>query len=400
MVEITNKKKCCGCTACAEICPKHCIEMKEDNEGFLYPFVDVEKCVNCGLCNKACPELNVGRKIKPLKVWAAYSIDEEIRKNSSSGGIFFTVASHIIHKGGVVFGARYNEQWGVEFGKAETVEDLKPLMVSKYVQSNVGSAYIECKQLLKEGRPVFFTGTSCQIAGLRCFLGKEYDSLLTAEVVCHGVPSPRVWHMYLDEIRNEVKGVGVEKGIIETISFRKKNPSWDRFNFNVSFKGENASKKESGIDVYHMENIYMKGFVYNLILRPSCYECPFKSGRSGADLTIADYWGVKKFHPDFYDDKGTSIVMANTNKGKGVVDELKLRKVESSYSKVRYSNPAIVKPHKPHVKRDVFFNSFRDKDSISDWIDECLIIPNWLKQKQHIDSIIDLIIRKLKYGIL
>ena len=400
MVEITNKKKCCGCTACAEICPKNCIEMREDHEGFLYPHINVDRCINCGLCNRACPELNVREKTKPLKVWAAYTNDEEIRKNSSSGGVFYTLASQIIQEGGVVFGARYNEKWDVVFGKAETVNDLKPLMVSKYVQSNVGSAYIECRQLLKEGRHVLFTGTSCQIAGLRCFLAKDYEYLITADVVCHGVPSPRVWHMYLDEICNEIKENGIRKKIIESISFRKKNPSWDRFNFNVSFKGDNTRNRESGIDEYHMENIYMKGFVYNLTLRPSCYVCPFKSGRSDADLTIADYWGVKKFHPELYDDKGTSIIMANTKRGDDIIKELELKKVESTYSKVRYSNPAIVTPHKPHVNRALFFEKYREKTSISKWISDCLVIPNYLKKKQQIDSIISIILRKIKYGIL
>lgn len=402
MVEIKKKEHCCGCTACAEICPKHCIKMKEDHEGFLYPYVDLDNCINCGLCTKVCPELNVGKKAKPLKVWAAYTPDEEIRKNSSSGGVFFTVASHIIEEGGVVFGTRYNEQWDAEFGVAETIEGLNPLMVSKYVQGNVRTAYIECKKFLNEGRLVFFTGTSCQIAGLKCFLGKEYDRLLAAEVVCHGVPSPLVWHMYLDEICKASTEKGPVKKVIESISFRKKNPSWERFNFNVTFKRGYGigSNSEEGIDVYHLENIYMKGFVNNLTLRPSCYSCPFKSGRSGADLTIADYWGVKKFHPTFNDDKGTSIVMANTNKGDIIVNKLKLTKTESSYSKVRYSNPAIVKPHKPHINRSRFFEKFREKPSISKWIGDCLEIPNCLKRKHRIDSIISILLRKLKYGIL
>lgn len=399
MVEIKDKENCCGCSACVEICPKHCIEMKEDHEGFLYPFVDTQKCVNCGLCNKACPELNVGKKTVPLNVWAAYTADEDIRENSSSGGVFYTVAAHIIKKGGIVFGARYNKEWGVEHGKAETIEALGPLMGSKYVQSNVDTAFTECKQLLNDGRLVFFTGTSCQIAGLKCFLRKDYENLLTAEVVCHGVPSPRVWHMYLEEICKSKMG-SVDK-IIDSISFRKKNPSWERFNFNVSFRGSNIMPyEEDGIDVYHMENVYMKSFIYNLILRPSCYVCPFKSGRSGADLTIADYWGVKKFHPNFYDDKGTSIVMSNSKKGNDIVDILDLYKTNSSYSKVMYSNPAIIKPHKAHINRALFFEKYRERTSISEWLCECLIISNYLKWKQQVESIFSLIIRKIKYRII
>ncbi len=394
MVEITNKKECCGCSACAEICPKQCIEMKEDHEGFLYPFVDKEKCINCGLCNKACPELNVRGKNRPLKVWAAYTPDEQIRKNSSSGGIFYTIASAIIKKGGVVFGTKYNNIWGAEFACVDTIEGLRELMVSKYVQSNVGTAYKDCKDYLKNGRQVFFIGTSCQIAGLKTFLGKEYSNLLTVDIVCHGVPSPRVWQMYLDEISGENRKEGQPRKAIDEISFRRKDPSWDNFNFYVKFNESYSSSNkqtQQEINIYNMNDSYMKAFVYNMILRPSCYSCKFKSCRSRSDITIADYWGVKKFHPEIYDDKGTSIVISCTPKGVETINHLLLCKTESMYKKAVYCNPAIIKPHEMHKNRSLFFSQYKSNSNISNWIEVCLKT-----------SKLDLILEKVKqfYSIL
>ena len=199
MINILNKKDCCGCNACVQRCPKQCIIMQTDNEGFLYPIVDATTCIDCGLCEKVCPVINQTEPQEPLKVYAAYNKNEDIRMQSSSGGIFTLLAEEIIKKGGVVFGVKFNKDWMPEFGYTETLEGLSTYRGSKYVQAIVGDAYKQAEEFLKAGREVLFSGTPCQIAGLKRYLRKEYDKLLTVDIICHGVPSPKVWNMYLKE---------------------------------------------------------------------------------------------------------------------------------------------------------------------------------------------------------
>lgn len=200
MINIIEKKDCCGCSACVSICPKHCITMSLDNEGFLYPQVDNESCIDCGLCEKVCLVLNQGKECKPFQVYAAKNINEEIRMKSSSGGIFTLLAEQILHEGGVVFGARFNADWEVIHDYTETKEGLAAFRGSKYVQSRLGDSFCQAEHFLRQGRKVMFTGTPCQIAGLKLFLRKTYDNLLTVDFICHGVPSPGVWKKYLEEL--------------------------------------------------------------------------------------------------------------------------------------------------------------------------------------------------------
>ena len=198
MIAIKEKHNCCGCSACVQVCPKQCIRMYADNEGFLYPQVNSTICIDCGLCEKVCPVINQNKPNVPLSVYAAKNINEEVRIKSSSGGIFTLLAEQIISEGGVVFGARFNENWEVVHDYTETIDGLESFRGSKYVQSSISDNFKVAKQFLKEGRKVLFSGTPCQIAGLKKFLQKEYENLLTMEVVCHGVPSPMVWRDYID----------------------------------------------------------------------------------------------------------------------------------------------------------------------------------------------------------
>ena len=200
MIEITDKSQCCGCTACASVCPKMCIAMKEDEEGFLYPEADASLCIGCGLCEKVCPVLHQGDARKPLAVYAAKNRDENVRMASSSGGIFSLLAERVIDDGGVVFGARFDDNWEVIHDFAETKEKLVAFRGSKYVQSCMESCFVQAKRFLDGGRKVLFTGTSCQIAGLKNYLRKDYENLLAVDVVCHGVPSPEAWRKYVKEI--------------------------------------------------------------------------------------------------------------------------------------------------------------------------------------------------------
>lgn len=199
MIDIKDKKLCCGCNACVQRCPKQCISVQKDEEGFLYPIVDLSICIDCGLCEKVCLVLNQGSERNPIEVFAAVNKDDSIRMQSSSGGIFTALAEQIIQEKGVVFGARFDEKWEVKHDYTETIEGLKAFRGSKYVQSRIGDTFSKAEFFLKAGRKVMFTGTPCQIAGLRLFLRKEYENLLAVDIICHGVPSPLVWRKYLGE---------------------------------------------------------------------------------------------------------------------------------------------------------------------------------------------------------
>ena len=378
MINITDKHNCCGCSACASICPKHCITMQADNEGFLYPKVNETDCIDCGLCEKVCHELHPFEERKPQKVYAAINKDEEVRLKSSSGGIFYLLAEKTIAEGGVVFGARFDEQWQVLIDYAETMEGVKAFMGSKYVQARMATAYTDAKRFLTEGRKVLFSGTPCQIAGLHHFLRKSYDNLLTVDIVCHGVPSPLVWKEYLKELILRPKGVAgnnsvlsslKEKPVITGISFRDKSEGWKQFGFVI--RGMSASKagnnsvlssvnnenKEFVFREPMEKNLFMRLFLKNIILRPSCYECHSKSGRSYSDVSLADYWGIWRISSKMYDNKGTSLVLGNSSKGVKFLLGLNFRSVETSYADALRYNPAIEKSCKK--TEDEFWDYFK-----------------------------------------
>jgi len=310
MIKIIDKEQCCGCSACLHFCPKKSITFKEDKEGFLYPSVNMETCIDCGLCEKVCPVLNQNEERIPEKVYAAKHEDDEIRMKSSSGGIFTLLADQILDEGGVVFGARFNDKWEVIHDYTETKEGLAPFRGSKYVQSYIGDSYKIAETFLKNGRKVMFSGTPCQIAGLKKFLRKEYDNLLAVDFVCHGVPSPMVWRKYLEE---EIANQG--GAVLTGVNFRDKSIGWKDFSFVLNFsKEEGTIKHNYALSSVFTENAYMKAFLSNLSLRPSCYACPAKAGKSGADITIGDFWGIENVMSEFDDDRGVSLVFLHNQR--------------------------------------------------------------------------------------
>lgn len=380
MINIKVKSECCGCNACVQRCPKQCISIKEDEQGFLYPFVDTTACIDCGLCEKVCPILNPFDTKEPLQVLAAKNKNEYQRLKSSSGGTFILLAEHIIRQGGVVFGARFDTNWEVEHCYAETIEELEPLMRSKYVQSKIGNTYKQAEQFLKNGRKVMFVGTSCQIAGLKRFLRKEYDNLLAVDFICHGVPSPGIWRKYLEEIKssrseaagkNSVLSLSLKSvPVITGINFREKQLGgygWKKYGFVVRTespsKGDKNTVLLSGI---FNENIFMKGFLANLYLRPSCYKCKAKNGAANSDVTIADFWGIQRFHPEFDDDKGVSVVFIHTCRGKGIIKELSSRLdiLDSNLNEATLPNPAYYRSCKVPEKYSLFWYMYESTKSV------------------------------------
>lgn len=359
MIHIIEKKNCCGCSACASICPKQCITMKEDGEGFLYPLVDNTTCVKCGLCEKVCNELHPYGKRKPKQVLAAINKNIDVRLKSSSGGIFYILAERTIKEGGVVFGARFDTNWQVFISYAEDMNGVEAFLGSKYVQARIDNAYKDVKRFLLEGRKVLFSGTPCQVAGLHKFLGKSYNNLLTIDFVCHGTPSPKVWKVYLENVLKGIKR-------IDKIEFRNKNNGWRKFNFNlVCRKNSNSISLLSPAS----QNHYMKAFLHDIILRPSCYDCKVKECRSQSDITIADFWGIEKVFPNIDDDKGTSMIFINTDVGENALDFTKIEYKKTEYDKIKNLNKACFCSSSPHPKRAVFFRRLNNGENLIKLID-------------------------------
>lgn len=348
MIKVEDKSMCCGCAACVQRCPKQCIAMEADGEGFLYPLVDTGKCINCGLCEKVCPMLNPGEERVPLHTYAARCTDEDIRRESSSGGVFSVLAGEVLADGGVVFGARFDNEWGVVHDFCTTPEGLAAFRGSKYVQSNVGDNYIKAEVFLKEGRRVLFSGTPCQIAGLKRFLRREYDNLLAVEVACHGVPSPLVWRRYLEEQEHSLCNIA-------HIAFRDKSAGWKNFSFMLSWSN-------GGLCERFYDNDYMKAFLSNFSLRPSCYNCKAKAHSSGADILLADLWGAPHLIGADDDDKGMSLVAVDKE---AILPSGKLWLKEIEYSEAVKYNSAIVKSVPLNEKRDEFFVKFAKGESIA-----------------------------------
>lgn len=307
MIHIEDKSKCSGCHACMAACPKNCITMVRDQEGFLYPQVETGYCVDCGICEKACPVLTplVKTNCPEKSAYAAVSKDENIRRESSSGGMFTELAEFIIGQKGVVFGASFGEDFQVKHIAVEHAENLGKLRGSKYVQSSIGSTYAEAKGYLEAGRQVLFTGTPCQIAGLHSYLKKEYNNLITADIICHGVPSPMVWEKYLREL-----------GTPNAVSFRSKRRGWRAYSVCIQ-----TDKKRVCQSRYI--NPMIRVFLANLCLRPSCYTCAFKGENRTSDLTLADFWGVENVCPQLDDDKGTSLLILHTEKARELLQSVK-----------------------------------------------------------------------------
>lgn len=365
MIQITEKDKCCGCNACVQKCPKSCIAMQEDKEGFLYPQVNIELCIDCGLCEKVCPVINQNEPRKPLKVYAAKNNNEEIRMQSSSGGIFTLLAEKVIQESGVVFGVRFDENWEVKHDYTETIEGLAAFRGSKYVQSRIEDNYQKAEQFLKQGRKVLFSGTPCQIAGLKRFLRKEYSNLLTVDFICHGVPSPGVWRQYLKETvarmcdKNSVSTAPISKenAHIESISFRDKRSGWKKFSFALTLSATDRSGVKNTVSLNEVfpENTFMKGFLANLYLRPSCYACVAKCGKSGSDITIADLWGIQYILPKYDDDKGVSSVLINDEKVLKKLEELSLSYQMLSLENILKYNPVLLHSVPLQKKRYLFY---------------------------------------------
>lgn len=358
MIIINKKQNCTGCHACYNICPQKCISMFADDEGFWYPVVDTKKCTDCGLCEKVCPILNKKIVENHPVAYACINKDNKIRELSSSGGMFTIIAEKVIADNGVIFGAGFDDNFNVVHSWTDKLNGLSNFRGSKYVQSCIGDTYKQAEDFLKQGKQVLFSGTPCQIAGIRSYLRKDYDKLICLDIVCHGVPSSKVWQIYKMYLEK------VYQAKTKRITFRRKNCGWKLFSISFSFDNDiEYSKKLT-------EDIFMQGFLKNLYLRPSCYACSFKTLNRQSDITLADFWGIENLLPEMDDDKGTSLILINSKKGKeiflSVADKTNYKKVDINQA-ILY-NPSAVKSVDYNPKRDKFFEDLPCSADISQLI--------------------------------
>lgn len=328
--------------------------MSADREGFLYPVVDSVKCIDCGLCEKVCPVLHpVNNETEPL-VYAAINNNEAVRMQSSSGGIFTLIAEYVLEHGGVVFGACFDSDWNVIHDYTETKDGLARFRGSKYVQSHVGNSFTQVKTFLDSGREVLFSGTPCQVAGLKNYLRKPYSNLFTVDLVCHGVPSPEVWKKYLQETVSRAYGIKKKKVVnfgdyISDISFRAKDKGWKKYNIKIIFRNGKIEMMPS------FENPYMKAFLSNLSLRPSCYACPTKLHHVQSDITLADFWGVNEIKPDIDDDKGCGLILINCEEKLDFLYKMNCQLLQQQLERVVEYNPCILSTVNEPANRDFFW---------------------------------------------
>lgn len=331
MDNILNNELCFGCRACECICSHNAIMMNEDKDGFLRPSVNTNTCVDCGLCIQACPTIHFDDLKHNVRfVYAAQAKDLNLLRESSSGGMFSIVAHYVIDNDGVVFGAAYDQNLNLRHIRAESKSDLAKMRGSKYFQSDTSKTYHEVKAILKEGRIVYYTGTPCQIAGLRLYLRKEYPNLITSDLICHGTPSSKMFHLFLNQMEKE------RFCKITDYKFRDKRKGWGCASSSSSSVRFNFWHTEINKD-YNMES-YFKAFINGHITRMDCYECKYCTPERVGDITIADYWGIQEQHPDFPGDYklGVSLVCVNTENGINIWNAVKgsLLFCESSVSNV------------------------------------------------------------------
>ena len=341
MEKIIDKKLCTGCTACLSICPKKAISFKEDNDGFKYPVIDKDKCIDCGLCKKKCPVLNTKDNDSINDCYVGFNKDDSEKEKSSSGAIFSLLADYILDNNGIVIGAAFDNVNKLKHVAVESKKDLDKLKGSKYLQSDLNNIFTYIKENVKD-RKILFVGTPCQVAGVKAVVNNK--NLLCVDLICHGVPSPKLFDKYIKEL--ECKN----NDSLLNYNFRDKSTGWDTYSNTASFKNNNITELSK-------DNKYMKLFLSDVALRESCYNCNFKVGNKYSDITLGDFWEVQKYYPEMYNKKGVSAIIINTELGKEVFDSIK-NNIEYKYCKldeIIAGNPSLKVSSKIPKNREQFF---------------------------------------------
>lgn len=345
MIELKSKKDCCGCYACYNICPKQCIDMKQNKDGFVYPRINNKICINCNLCETVCPIINQYQIKNPIACYASKHKNLNIRLNSSSGGICYAFSEWTIYKDGIVFGASMDKELICKHTKAKSKKEITKFFGSKYIQSEIGDTYFQVKDYLEKNKVVLFIGTPCQISGLKHFLGKEYNNLYCIDFICHGVGNPAVLKSYINEIKKKY-------GNIQSLKFRNKKKNW-KLCLNMIIDTKQGKK-------IIQNDKFLIGFQNNLYLRDCCYNCQFNQFRSGSDITVGDGWGIEVLYPKFDDSKGISTIMIKTEKGKELLNNIKtnIDIIPISLNHIIKFNPTVINSSKRNKKSKIFLEQF------------------------------------------
>lgn len=350
-------KECVGCEACSNICPKQCIRMEQDKEGFFYPTINNDLCINCHLCEKVCPiqisEIKVQSE-NSADIFAVKHKDKRIQMESSSGGAFTAIAENVINQGGIVYASCFNMDNEVEICRIEKTSELTKARKSKYVQSKMNGVHNIIMEDLNSDKNVLFVGTACQCDSVRTFLNiKKVDctKLLLVDIICHGVSSPQIWLEYLHQIEEK------NNDKIVNIDFRDKTNGWAPMKMNISFKNSKNYEKYSRFDGYY------RLFFGHYIIRPACHACRYTNMSRKTDITIADFWGIKDIAPELYDEYGVSMAIVNSEKGRFLIDQIKN---VAEINKVRCDNisqyqPNLKRPTPPNKKRIDFWTMYSEK---------------------------------------
>ena len=321
---------CTGCGLCKNICPKKCISM-EIIDGFYYPKINKEKCIDCGACRKMCPHYETVHN-ENIKAFAAYDLDDENRKNSSSGGVFGLIAQEFILNGGIIYGAIYDDTFKVKHKKIDSIEKLPLLKTSKYSQSNCHDIYSSVKKDLSNNKKVLFSGTPCQVAAIKKYC-KGFSNLYTIDFICHSVPSPILFDKYICSLEKKYKSK------IINFNFRNKCSGWENKKFSVTARFKNNQVYEA----LALKDPFFRSFVFGVICRCSCESCHFKSDQKASDITIADFWGIWDYLPEISSDLGVSLIMQNNNRGAEMLKMISNKSFinEVDYEEMHKFNPAI-----------------------------------------------------------
>lgn len=351
-LENNIKTNCTGCGACEQTCPKNCITMVEDSEGFKYPVINKKECINCKKCLRTCPvsnEIENNNAIEEEKFYAFKDENEKKLLESASGGAFYNIALEFCKGRYAIFGAKIDENLKVTHDYVTDIKEIGKFKKSKYVQSNIGKSYIYVKEFLENGYRVLFTGTPCQIAGLRKYLMKNYENLLCVDIICHGVPSQKLFDMYIE---TEEKA---NKGKIKKVNFREKvfkKGSYSSKNIKLCFENGKEIIKDSE------KSSYLKGFQNALYYRPSCYECKFASAKRYSDITISDCWGIEKISKKLDLHKGVSMIIIHTDKGLNVLNNNRFKnKILLNKNFAIKNNSQYSKPAHKNKNREKFFSN-------------------------------------------
>ena len=362
IMEICKQEHCTACETCRSACPTGAISMKPNEKGFLYPVIDEHKCIDCDVCENICPA-NVTEDVNEnqidKKVFAAWIKDKNIRKESSSGGIFSAIADYVLNKGGVVFGARWTDDLSVVLDYCTDREGLRKFRGSKYVQGRIEDNYKKAKEFLDNRKIVLFSGTPCQIAGLKSYLRKDYSNLITIDLICHGVPSPMVFRDYIQYMEKQ------HNDKVTSVSFRYKKPAWSSCSVYIKFEHVKSYINSTQIDPYFI------GFDGNFYLRDSCLQCKYANLNRMGDITIADFWGYRASNwkmRDFY--KGCSVIILNTQKGSDVFDNVSNNMIfeKKTIDDAIRGNTGLIKPYLKAKNSDKFWEDYlvsRDFKTVS-----------------------------------